>query len=139
MSTKQIFMISLIALLIILIITGGVLGFMYFNNKKTPEKPEIKYYYYNAEEIICNPKDSRDLLKFNMTIEVTEESLLKSFEEKKFLIRDKVNEILTSKTEKEIREDNKYKKIKEEITGSLKEVFDNDNIKTIYIQDIIIQ
>ncbi len=56
-----------------------------------------------------------------------------------FLIRDKANEIIVTKTEEELRDENGQTGLKQQIKDNLIKIFENQSITNVYFNDFIIQ
>lgn len=132
--------IIIIALLLALII-GIVAGiFLILRNGDKEEKvKEIPTYTVACDDLYGNIKDSKKILKLNIVVETTDEKLQTTLNEKMFLVRDRANEIIVTKTEEELREEKGQTILKEQIKVDLMEIFETDKIKNVYFNDFIIQ
>lgn len=137
MSTKKTIVIAVAALIGIAIISGTVFG-IYTMNKNKVEKPKEKL-YYNIGSIFCNIKDSNRILKCDITIEFTDEELKTTLEQKNFLIKNKINEIVRSKTMDEIEGKEGQKNLQREITENANKIYDTNTITNIYFNELIVQ
>ena len=72
MSTKKIFMIAILSLIIVGLIIGTVfvITILKKNEQKVAEK---QLYYYNIGEMYCNLKNSNRIVKINTTVEMNNE------------------------------------------------------------------
>lgn len=138
MSTKKIVIIAITILFLVILILGGVFGYMYLQNKNAKEKADMKY-YYTMDDINCNIKDSNRIIKLKITIETDEEKIIPIIEEKSFLIKNEINMITRSKTEEELEGKEGQELLQKEITNKLNEIFGTNSIKNIYFDILIIQ
>lgn len=130
-----IIIISLVALII-----GVMIGiFVYMNGPGETKGKELLTYNTGIEDLYCNIKDSKKVVKINMVIETKNTKLNESLESKKFLIRDLTNEIVVSKTDQDLLGEDGQAKLKKEILARLEEVFKSEEIINIYFNDFIIQ
>lgn len=131
--------IIIIAILILALALGILAGiFIFSNNSKTAEK-EIKVYPLTLDEMYCNIKSSRRILKIRVTIETTSKKFFEEMSEKQFLIRDEVNKIVRNSTEEELEGKEGQVNLQKKIKDSLIELFNDSNITNIYFDDFIIQ
>ncbi|MGF7057159.1 flagellar basal body-associated FliL family protein [Brassicibacter mesophilus] len=138
MSTKKIFMIAILSFIVVGLIIGTVFGIMLLkqNEQKVAEK---QLYYYNIGEMYCNLKNSNRIVKINTTVEMNNEELIVSLEEKSFLIKDEINKIIRNKTEQDIEGSEGQLSLQKEITEKLIELFGNTEISNVYFDEFIVQ
>lgn len=136
MPKKNLFKIFILFIALIAVIIIGVILFMngYFEKTK-----EIPTYIVGIDDLYCNIKDSKKMVKINMVIETSDDKLKVNMENKKFHIRDLTNKIIVSKTEEDLLGENGHANLKKEILKNLEEVFQSENISNIYFHDFIIQ
>ncbi|RKD34443.1 flagellar basal body-associated FliL family protein [Thermohalobacter berrensis] len=139
MSTKKIIIISAVSFFLLLLIAAIVFGIFYLNGTNPPKESPAEKYYFDVGEMYCNLKDTGRIAKLNITIEVTDEELIEVFTNKDFLIKDEINKIIRSKNEEDIEGSNGQIMLQEEITKTLKEIFQNDKINNIYFKEFIVQ
>ena len=114
---KKVIIILLVVLALIIGIVSGI--FIYSKNSgknKIKEKPK---YTIVCDDLYANVKDSKRILKLNIVIETTDEKFKDILDSKKFLIRDRVNEIIVTKTEEELKEEKGQTMLKEQINAIL--------------------
>lgn len=136
MSTKNI-VIILLVLVVLLSAVGIYLGInMYSNNKE--EKP-VETYSLTLEDIYCDIKDSKSIVKINITIETFSERSLEALQNKIYLIRNNINEIVRNKTVEELKGRDGQVSLQKEIKENLIEVFNDESIANIYFNQFVIQ
>lgn len=128
--------IVLIIALVIGIVAGG---FIYIKSSDKDEVKKIPTYTVACNDLYGNIKDSKRILKLNIIVETIDEELQNTLNEKIFLVRDKANEIIVTKTEEELREEQGQTLLKEQIKRDLMEIFETDKITNVYFNDFIIQ
>ncbi|HHV37948.1 MAG TPA: flagellar basal body-associated FliL family protein [Tepidimicrobium sp.] len=130
----------LLILVIIIAVTGIVIGIMFYrNNPKELSKSKKETYNLTLQDMYCNIKESRKIAKVRITIETNEQKTLDLIEGKQFLIRDDINKIIRNKTEEELQGKEGHVALQKEIRESLNKLFDKGNITNIYFDDLIIQ
>jgi len=140
MSTKKIILIVIIVVAILFAVVGSVLGIVFSKgNGITSKKQSDEKFYLPMEELYCNVKESKKIVKARITVEVRDKKTLKDIGEKQFLIRDEINKIIRSKTEDKLKGKEGQIALQKEITDSLVKIFDDNNISNIYFDDFIIQ
>lgn len=137
MSRKKIIIIAVIILLITLSLVA-IFSFLYVKSKADVNKPKERF-YFDVGEMYSNVKDSSSIVKVDITIEVTDKELLKILEKKKFLINNQINEIIRSKTEKELEGSDGQVLLQKEITVKLAKLFNTEDITNIYFKELIVQ
>lgn len=128
----------IIVSLLVLVIGIGI-GIFVYTNGSGEKIVEVPTYTVGMEDLYCNIKDSRKMLKINIVVETKDEELKKIMESQKFLIRDLTNEIIVSKTEDDLLIENGQRELKKEILKDLIETFESEKIINIYFNDFIIQ
>lgn len=136
MSKKTI--IIIIAVLVVAILAGIIAGFVFLQKSNSGPKEIIKY-NLTVDDMYCNIKDSKRILKLKMTIESTSPDTIEKLSEKIFLIRDEVNKIVRNKIDDDLQGKEGQVKLQEEIKNSLVELFEDESIINIYFDDFIIQ
>lgn len=136
MSKKNLIIIIVLALVLIV---GVIIGIIIYTNGSGEKVKEVPTYTVGIEDLYCNIKDSKKMLKINIIIETSNDKLKENIENKKFLVRDLTNEIIVSKTEDDLLGDKGQSKLKLEILKNLAEFFESEEITNIYFNDFIIQ
>lgn len=136
--SKNTILIIVIILLLSLIIGIGV-GIFLFSNKDSKTPKEIKTYSLTLEDMYCNIKDSKKILKIKFTVETTSEKTLNNLTEKQFLIRDEANKIIRNLTEEDLKGKEGQTNLQSQLKESTIELFNDENITNIYFDDFIIQ
>lgn len=130
----------LIVAIVVALIMGVSAGiFLYSKSSDTEKAKEVDTYTVSCNDLYGNVKDSKKILKLNIVVETTDEKLYETLNEKMFLIRDRANEIIVTKTEDELREDKGQTVLKEKIRNDLMEIFETEKITNVYFNDFIIQ
>lgn len=139
MDTKKTILIVLLVILILFAVAGLILGFSIYKNSGDKNK-DIEEYYITLEEMYCNIKDSKKIIKLKATIEINNKKTYEELEEKQFLMRNEINKIIRNKEEKELLGKEGQVALQNEIKDSLIKLFDNgESITNVYFDELIIQ
>lgn len=129
-----------IIILLIALIAGIIVGiFIFTNNPKENKIREVKTYSITMDDLYCNIKDSKRILKVKITLETTSEKTIENLTTKQFLVRDQVNKIIRGMTDDDLQGKEGQVKLQSEIKTNLVELFEDKNIINIYFDDFIIQ
>ncbi|NLW22290.1 MAG: flagellar basal body-associated FliL family protein [Tissierellia bacterium] len=140
MSSRNIILIVILVLVIILAIVGVVLGFIFYRNRGLQSEVKlVDTYSLTLDDMYCNIKDSKRIMKVKITIETNDKKTLELLEEKQFLIRDDINKIVRNKTEEDLEGSQGQMKLQKEIYDSLVKIFNTNTITNVYFNDLIIQ
>lgn len=140
MNNRKTVIIVLLVVLILFATVGLVLGIsVYKNNGGNNEKKGSEKYYITLDEMYCNIKDSKKIVKIKTTIEVDDKDTNEELEKKQFLMRNEVNKIIRSKEEEDLQGKEGHMGLQKEVKDSLVNLFDNESISNIYFDDLIIQ
>lgn len=138
MSKKTVLIIVIILLLAL--IAGIAVGIFFFSNNSGEKKvKEVPTYSITLDDLYCNIKDSKRILKIKITLETTNEKTLTSLTDKQFLIRDDANKIISNLTEEELRGKEGQINLQNAIKNNMVELFKDESIINIYFNDFIIQ
>jgi len=138
-SKKTVFFILIV---VVLISTASIIFSvsMYMKNGgKTNEKKSSKTYSLELEDIYCDIKDSKKIVKINITIETYNKDTLELLSNKKYLIRNNINEIVRNKTEDELKGKDGQVNLQNDIKENLVKTFNDQSIINIYFNDFVIQ
>lgn len=83
MSKKNV--IILILILLLALTLGIIAGIFIFSNDSNPKEKQVKIYPLTLEEMYCNIKDSRRILKIKVTIETTNKETYEEMSQNNFL------------------------------------------------------
>lgn len=139
MSKKTVFFILIV---VVLISTASIIFSvsMYMENGgKTNKKKSSKTYSLELEDIYCDIKDSKKIVKINITIETYNKDTLELLSNKKYLIRNNINEIVRNKTEDELKGKDGQVNLQNDIKENLVKTFNDQSIINIYFNDFVIQ
>lgn len=117
----------------------GVFFVFMNNNQATTNSKAIETYEYNLGEFSTNLGNTRSYFKGSIILEVTNEKLIPTIEEKNVQIRDGIISILIEKNSEEILDVEGQSKLKNEILKSVSSIIDSDGINNIYFADYIVQ
>jgi len=138
MSKKTLLIIVIV--LLVALIAGIIVGiFMFSNNAKERKVKEIPTFSLTLDDLYCNIKDSKKILKVKVTLETASEKTLEKLTEKQFLIRDEINKIVRNLTDEDLQGKEGQVKVQNQIKTSLVELFGEESIINIYFNDFIIQ
>lgn len=134
-------MLIIIAAVVLVIIVGVVAAVLLLGGEKK-EKP-IVYYEYTLGEEYSNLADqeSRKIVKYQITIEYTNEDFLAVLEANKTKIRNNIDEIMRATNSEDIEKTNGKQRLRDRIRNMVIEELesDEDTITNIYIQPFVIQ
>lgn len=136
MSKKTI--INIVIVLVIAIFAGIVVGMVLWNKNSNAPRGVIKH-SLTLDDMYCNVKDSKRILKLKITLESTNLGTIENLTEKQFLVRDEVNKIARNRTDEELQGKEGQVNLQEEIKTNLIELFADETITNIYFNDFIIQ
>lgn len=141
MSTKKILIIAIVALVVIVAGIGGTFLFLNMQNSSNTETKEVskEALYFSVGDMYSNMKESKRIIKSNITIEYTDKELEKQFTDKLFVIKDEINKIIREKTEDEVDGGESQEKLQEEIVSELGKIFETDQITNVYFEQFIVQ
>lgn len=126
-----------VSVLVLLIIIGVVL-FMFVLNPK--EKP-IVYSEFEFGELYTNIADESKILKFNLTIEYTNEEMLTQLTTNKSKITNNIYEMFRTKSFETLNKTNGQQRMRDEIRDMIIETLETDGetITNVYFLQFIIQ
>lgn len=134
-------MLIIIAAVVLVIIVGVVAVVLLLGGEKK-EKP-IVYYEFTLGEEYSNLADqeSRKIVKYQITIEYTNEDFLAVLESNKTKIRNNIDEIMRATNSEDIEKTNGKQRLRDRIRNMVIEELesDEDTITNIYIQPFVIQ
>lgn len=137
---KKKLIIIIVAIVLVLAIIG-VVAVVLINNS-TKEKP-IVYYEIQLDEEYSNLADteSAKIVKYQVTIEYTDEEMLAEIEKNKTRIRNNIDEIMRATLSEDISKANGKQRLRDRIQDMIIEVLETDeeNITNIYIQPFVVQ
>ncbi|MFA5575813.1 MAG: flagellar basal body-associated FliL family protein [Tissierellaceae bacterium] len=131
--------IIIIIVLFVVLIAGIVAGLFLFSNNSGKKVKEIKTFDLTMDEMYCNIKESKRIVKIKITVETIKEKTLVKISEKQFLIRDEVNKIIRNLSEEELQGKDGQNNLQKAIKKSLVDIFNDENIVNVYFDDFIIQ
>ena len=130
----------IVIILLLIIIIGLVIGIFLFSKNPAKKSTKIvKTFTTTLDDLYCNIKDSKKILKIRITIESTNEKTFNILEEKHFLIRDEANKIIRDLTEEDLHGEEGQTNLQIMIKEKLIVLFQDENISNIYFDDFIIQ
>lgn len=136
MSKKTI--IIIVVTLVSAIVLGIVVGMVFWKRSGNTPKEIIKY-SLTLDDMYCNIKDSKRILKLKITLESTNSDTIEELTTKQFLIRDEVNKIVRNKTDDELEGKEGQINLQGSIQTNLVELFQDESITNVYFDDFIIQ
>ncbi len=142
MDNRNTILIILLILVIVLAAVGVALGLMYRNNKNNADdtaKKQLETFNLTLDDMYCNIKESKKIVKIKITIETTNEDTFETLEKKQFLIRDNINKTVRNKTEEELQGENGQIQLQNQLRESLVNLFNDETITNVYFNDLIIQ
>ncbi len=138
MKKKMIIIIAAVALVVI--IGAGVAVFMM---TRPPKEVVVSYHEYPFGEEYSNLADesSKKIVKYEVTIEYTDETLLAVFDQNKTKIRNNIDEIMRATSSVDIEKVNGKERLRDRIKQMIIEVLESneESITNIYLQPFVIQ
>ncbi|HSN65875.1 MAG TPA: flagellar basal body-associated FliL family protein, partial [Fusibacter sp.] len=112
MNKKMIIIIAAVALVVI--IGAGVAVFMM---TRPPEEVVVTYHEYTFDEEYSNlaDKESKKIVKYQVTIEYTDEEMLAVFDQNRTKIRNNIDEIMRATTSEDIEKTNGKERLRDRI------------------------
>ena len=141
MNNKNSVLVILLILVLLLAVTGIVLGLMFHKNKGVDNnaKKQMETLNLTLGDMYSNIRDSKKIAKLKITVSTNSKTTYETLSEKQFLIRDDINKIIRNKTEEELQGKDGQVKLQEEIKSSIIELFNDETITNVYFDDFIIQ
>lgn len=130
--------IIVVIILVLAIFAGIAAGVVFWKNTSSGEK-EVINYNLTVDDMYCNIKKSKRILKLKITIESIDPKSVGKLTEKTFLVRDEVNKIVRNKTEEELEGMDGQTNLQKEIKDNLIILFKDETITNLYFNDFIIQ
>ncbi|WP_077367468.1 flagellar basal body-associated FliL family protein [Anaerosalibacter sp. Marseille-P3206] len=141
METKKVIIIMILVIVVLFAIFGTIMGFVLFKNNgsNSNKVKEAEKFYITLDDMYCNLKDSKKIIKIKTTIEIIDEKTYTTIQDRQFLIRDEINKIIRNKKEEDIQGREGQIALQTEIKNSLVKLFNDENIINVYFDDLIIQ
>lgn len=140
MNNKNIILIVILIVVIIVAIGGVAIGFTFYkNNNNNAEPKEVDTFNLTLEDMYCNIKDSKKIVKVRVTVETNNERTLELLKGNQFLIRDDINKIIRNKEEENLEGEEGQVLLQKQIKDSLVDLFDKETVTNVYFNDLIIQ
>lgn len=139
MKNKNIILIVILIIVIIVAIGGVAIGFTFYKNNNNSEPKEADTFNLTLEDMYCNIKDSKKIVKVRVTVETNNERTLEILEKNQFLIRDDINKIIRNKEEENLEGEEGQILLQKQIKDSLVDLFDKESVTNVYFNDLIIQ
>lgn len=131
--------IIIVVVILVFAVFAGIAAGVVFWKRTSSFEGEIKKYNLTVDDMYCNIKDSKRILKLKITIESISEKSIEKLTEKTFLVRDQVNKIVRNKTEDQLEGTDGQISLQKEIRENLIILFEDENITNVYFNDFIIQ
>lgn len=141
---KNKYVLIAIIILLLFIILSGIILYIFVLNK--PEESSIKEITIDKEIILYefgssfvnNVKDSREMTKLTMKLDV-EEKLVELLDNRKSEIIDKINLLMRGKVELDLAGKEGQLKIKAEVQDIIKKTLSTEKKIVVYIEELIVQ
>ncbi len=132
-------LIIIIVAVVLLAVVGAGVFFMVMN--KTDEPEPVVYIEYEMGELYTNIADESKILKFNVVVEYTDETLLDGLEQNQSKITNNIYEIFRRKTYEQTQSPSFQERTREEIREMIIETLESDaeTITNVYFLQFIIQ
>ena len=133
-------LIIIIAVVLVVVIGAGAAVFLL---TRTPTEKPIVYFVYTFDEEYSNLLDenSGKIVKYQVTIEYTDDTMLAVFDTNKIKLRNNIDEIMRATLSTDIEKANGKQKLRDRIKDMVIELLESDEevITNIYIQPFVIQ
>lgn len=136
MSKQTIIMVVII--LVLAIFAGVVVGVVFWKKTSNSIK-EVEKFNLTVDDMYCNIKDSKRILKLKITVESINPKSIEKLTEKVFLVRDEVNKIVRDKTDEQLEGTDGQTSLQKQIKDNLIILFEDETITNVYFNDFIIQ
>lgn len=138
MSLKKVLILSLIGLVVLALIFS-VVFFLVLNKKDDAKNKKVEYFEFKLDEMYTNIRESKNILKINITIEYTDEKMVETLNKSKSRISNDVLEILRNKTLEELSGKDGQQKARKDIQSKIVEIVETNAISNVYFTEFIIQ
>jgi len=106
---------------------------------KNGSEDKEQTYSLTLDTLYCDIKDSKSIVRINITIETNKEETFELLTKKMYIIKNNVNEIVRNKTEEELKGKDGQVSLQREIKNNLIQVFNEDSIVNVYFNEFVIQ
>ncbi|MDD3839701.1 MAG: flagellar basal body-associated FliL family protein [Clostridia bacterium] len=138
MAKKVFYVIMSILVIGILIIAS--LFLINFIDVKADKQEKVETYCYDIpDSFVTNLLDSQRFIKVKVSIQVTDNDLLREIDDQSAKVKDNIIYILRNKKEEDFNKSDIQLTLKNEILSRLKEVFETDKITDIYFSEFVLQ
>lgn len=131
----------IIGVLVAVIIIGFILGFVLLRRSSTnaSEPVDLEKHSITIEEMYSNVKNSKKIVKLQISIETTNEKEVEILANKSYLIKDIANKIIRNSEESDLAGKEGQVKLQELIKEDLLETFKSQTISDVYFDQYVIQ
>lgn len=139
---RNIILIAAIVLLL-LVIVSGIIIYMLLNTPKEAKEEPIKIdknvmMISLGNSFVNNVKDSKKICKLTFKVEIDKEvAELVAYRESE--IRDRINALVRSKTEADLKGKEGQEKLQKEIVEIIQKIINSKKIKNVYFDEFIVQ
>ena len=137
MSKKTIVIVMVV--LIVAIVLGIVAGVFLFSNRGEAKEKEVKTFSLTLNEMYCNVKESKKIVKVQLTLVTIKEKTIDKLSSKQFLIKDTVNQTIRDLTEDQLQGKEGQINLQEILLDKFVELFEDTSIINVYFDEFIIQ
>ena len=133
--------IIIIGVLVAVIIIGFILGFVLLRRSSTnsSEPVDLEKHSITIEEMYSNVKNSKKIVKLQISVETTNEKEVEILANKSYLIKDIANKIIRNSEESDLAGKEGQVKLQELIKEDLLETFKSQTISDVYFDQYVIQ
>lgn len=140
---KKSVIIAIVAILlaIVVIVVGIVFGLQMakVSGQDSDDVSQKEIYQHDVGEMHSNLSESKKLVKVTPTVETTDEKYIGTLQNKNYIIRNEINEIIRSKKEEEVIGKDAQDNVQKQIVTRLNEIFNTKVISDVYFNDFIVQ
>ena len=131
----------IIGVLVAVIIIGFILGFVFLRRSSTnsSEFVDLEKHSITIEEMYSNVKNSKKIVKLQISVETTNEKEVEILANKSYLIKDIANKIIRNSEESDLAGKEGQIKLQELIKEELLEIFKSQTISDVYFDQYVIQ
>lgn len=138
MTTKKVIMFSVIGFIVTALVLGGI--FFFVTSKDSEEKTvDVKTSIYSLGENYANLQESRRILKIKVDVEIADETLVQTFTDENSKIKNRILEIIGSKTEEDVLAVGGQANLRKELLKEIKKIIPSNDIIDIFFVEFIVQ
>lgn len=129
---------------LVVVSAGGVGGFYFLKTSETPissAPPPVMLTIWPMDALVVNLADTggERYLKLVIQLELSHPAVVQELEQIKPKIRDKILDLLTPKTYKELMDLAGKQRLREDIAGRINNILSKGKVTKVYFTDFVVQ